>query len=76
MIKRENLKDILRSLPSNVKNRIKHTNKEYVVLELHVFSTGSYATAKLTDNFMRYRNVSNSGNCIICTETAIRLLED
>lgn len=76
MITRENLKDIIKNLPSNAKNRIRHTNKEYVVLELHVFNTGSYATAKLTNNFMRYRNVSNNGNCIICVETAIKLLED
>ena len=76
MITRENLKEVLNSLTSSAKNRIRHTNKEYVVLELHVFNTGSYATAKLTDDFMRYRNVSNNGNCIICIETAIRLLED
>ena len=76
MITPENLREVLNGLTSNAINRIKHTSKKYVVLEHHVSNTGAYATIKLTDNFMRYRNASNNGNRIICIETAIRLLED
>lgn len=76
MITHENLREVLNSLTSNAKNRIKHTRKRYVVLERHVTKTGSYATIKLTDNFVRYRNVSDKGNRILCVDTAKMLLED
>ena len=76
MITPENLREVLNGLTSNAKNRIKHTSKRYVVLEHHVSNTGSYATIKLTDNFVRYRNVSNKGNRILCVDTAKMLLED
>ncbi len=76
MITHENLKEVLNSLTSNAKNRIRHTRKKYVVLEHHVSNTGSYATIKLTDDFIRYRNVSDKGNRILCVDTAKMLLED
>ena len=40
-------------------------NYEYVVLELHTFNVGSYVTIKLTNDYNRYKNVSDNGNAIL-----------
>lgn len=74
MITRENLKDVINSLSNKDKNRIKNTNKEYAVIELHIFNTGSYATVKLTNSYLRYQNVSNYGNCILETQDVLNLI--
>ena len=76
MITHENLREVLNGLTSDAKYRIKHTRKRYVVLEYHVSNTGAYATIKLTDNFVHYRNVADKGNRILCVDTAKMLLED
>lgn len=74
MITRENLQGVINSLSDKDKNRIKNTNKEYLVIELHIFNTGSYATVKLTNNYSRYQNVSNYGNCILETQYVLNLI--
>jgi len=64
MITRENYKDVLTMLNTKQLSRIKNTDKQYIVLELHTFNAGSTVVIKLTDNFNRYKNVSDHGNCI------------
>lgn len=71
MITRENFKEVLNSLSDKDKKRILKSDKEYLVLFLHVFNVGSYATCILTNDYNRYKNVSNNGNCILQLNSAI-----
>ncbi len=75
MITRDNLKEVINQLPENRKRAIKSTRKEYIVLELHVFNSGSFTTCIITNNFDRYKNVSNYGNCILYAEDVIKLID-
>ena len=47
------------------------SNKEYVVLELHCFNAGSFTKVILTNDYNRYKNVSNNGNCILSLDDKI-----
>ena len=76
MITRENLRDIIKSLSNSAKKRILNSSKEYVVLYLHVFNTGSYVTIRLTDNYNRYKNVSKNGNVILYTEEVQNIINE
>lgn len=76
MITRENLRDVIDSLPEKTKRRILTSEKYYVVLTLHVFNTGGYATAKLTNDYGRYQHAWKHGNCILCTEDVRSILRD
>ena len=71
MITIENLKEVVKSLSDKDKTRILKSDKEYIVIILHVFNVGSYATCILTNDFNRYKNVSNDGNCILRLNSAI-----
>ena len=62
MITRYNIESILRNLTKKEKNRIVRSNKEYIVIELSIFNTGSVVRIKLTDNFNRYKNIGYYGN--------------
>ena len=68
MITRENFREVVLQLDKKTKKRILETDKEYCVLYLHVFNVGSYTTARLTDDYNRYKNVSNNGNAILYTQ--------
>ena len=68
MITRDNLTEVVKQLNTKTKYRICESDKEYCVLYLHVFNSGSYTTARLTDDFNRYKNVSNNGNAILYTQ--------
>jgi hypothetical protein len=74
MITRENFKEVVESLSDKDKKRILNSDKEYCVLYLHVFNVGSYATARLTNDYNRYKNVSNSGNVILETQEIQEML--
>jgi len=76
MITRDNLKEVINSLDEKDKKRLLNTNKEYTVLELHIFNAGYFVTCKLTNDFNRYKNVSNYGNCILYTSEVIELLTE
>ena len=75
MITRNNLRDVVNSLSEKDKKRILNSNKEYAVLYLHIFNTGCYATVRLTNNYNRYKNVSNFGNVILYTEEVQNLIK-
>jgi hypothetical protein len=75
MITKDNFKEIILSLDKKHKKRILDSNKEYCVLYLHVFNSGWYCTIKLTDNFSRYKNVSNNGNAIVYTKEISQILK-
>jgi hypothetical protein len=71
MITRENFNDVLDMITPKDKKRILNTNKEYVVLELHCTNNSAWATVTLTNDYNRYKNVSDHGNCILdSTEVA------
>ena len=74
MITRDNLKETINSLAAKDLNRIKNSTKEYVVIYLHTFNVGSYATVKLTDNYDRYKNVSNNGDVILELSDVLNLI--
>ena len=75
MITRENLQSVIRSLSGKDKKRVLNSNKEYTVLYLHVFNAGSYVTVRLTDDYNRYKNVSNNGDAILYTEEVQDLIK-
>ena len=74
MITKENLSDVINSLSDSAKKRILNSSKEYVVLYLHTFNSGSYATIRLTNDFNRYKNVSNFGDAILYVEEVKNLI--
>ena len=76
MITRENLQEVLNSITSKDKNRIRNSNKEYVVIYLHIFNAGQFVTITTTNNYNRYKNVSNSGNAILELNEVNKLLGD
>ena len=65
MITLNNLNYVVKLLTEKDKKRIQNTSKEYCVLEIHTFNVGSVVTIKLTNNYDRYSNVGNLGNCIL-----------
>ena len=74
MITRDNLKETINSLDTKDLNRIKNSTKEYIVLYLHTFNIGSYATVKLTNNYDRYKNVSHNGDVILELSDVLNLI--
>ncbi len=68
MITKNNLRDVINSLSEKDKKRILNSDKEFIVLYLHIFNTGGYATVRLTNNYNRYKNVSSNGNVVLYTE--------
>lgn len=74
MITRENLKEVISLIDAKDKKRILNSNSEYCVIYLHTFNVGSYVSVKLTNDYSRYANVSNNGNCILETSEVINLL--
>lgn len=76
MITRDNLKDVVNSLSDEEKKRVLNSNKEYIVLYLHTFNTGYCVTIRLTDDYDRYKNVSNFGDAILYTQEVQNLIKD
>ena len=78
MITRENFKEVVLSLDGKTKKRILKAqySKEYCVLELQVFNVGGFISAIVTNNYNRYKNVSNSGGAILSTDYVINILEN
>ncbi len=74
MITRHNLADVIKAITPSDKKRILNTNKEYIVIYLHVFNSGSFVSIRLTDDFNRYKNVSNEGNAILYNDEVINLI--
>lgn len=75
MITRENLKDVINSLSDKDKKRVLKSSKEFSVLYLHVFNAGSYASIRLTNEYNRYKNVSNNGDALMYTEEVQDLIK-
>lgn len=65
MITRDNFKDVLKLISKKDIKRIKKSDKEYIVLMLHVFNVGTNVSVILTNDYNRYKNVSYNGNCIL-----------
>ena len=65
MITIDNFNDVLKLISKKDIKRIKKSDKEYIVLMLHVFNVGAYVSVILTNDFNRYKNVSYNGNCIL-----------
>lgn len=75
MITRENFSDVCKMIKEKDKKRIKNSNKEYIVLHLSVFNVGSVVDIRLTNDYDRYKNVSNNGDCILQIEEVLKELE-
>lgn len=74
MITRENLTDVILSIEDKDKKRILKSDKEYCVLYLNVFNVGSYVEVRLTNDYNRYKNVSNNGDAVIYTSEIQEIL--
>ncbi len=75
MITRQNISEVVNQLSDKDKSRLDNSDKEYCVLELSIFNTGSITHMKLTDNYTRYQNISNYGNCILERSEVIELIK-
>ena len=71
MITKDNIQAVVEQLSEKDKRRLKNSDKEYVVLELHCFNAGSRTDMKLTNDYNRYKNISNHGNCILPIEDEV-----
>lgn len=77
MITLSNIDGVIDQISTKDKKRIVTTNKEYIVLLLHCFNTGSITEVILTNDYNRYKNVSYNGNCILESEdSAFDVLRD
>lgn len=77
MITRENLREVIDSLDGKTKRRILSSEKYFVVLTLHVFNVGAYATARLTNDYGRYnQHAWKHGNCVLYIEDVQSILQD
>ncbi len=70
MITQDNLNEVITSLSNKDKKRILSSCKEYTVLYLHVFNAGHFVTARLTNDYNRYKD----GNTILNTEEVQNLI--
>ncbi len=81
MITYDNINLIINEIKSDYKykkvyNRILNSNKEFIVLEVFCTNTGHSIFVKLTDNYDRYKNISNSGGVILCLDEIENILAD
>jgi hypothetical protein len=76
MITRDNFKDLVLTLPEDDRQRILMSDKEFCVLLLSVFNSGSIVNCILTNNYSRYQNVSNNGNCIVELNEVADIIKD
>ena len=75
MITAENLQDVINSLSKKDKKRVLNSEKEFTVLCLHVFNTGAFATIHLTNDYNKYKNVSDKGDALLYTEEVQTLID-
>ena len=71
MITRDNIKEVVNSIDKKDIKRMKTTDKEYVILYLHITNSTSFVTVTLTNDYNRYKNVYKNGNCILPIEDNI-----
>jgi len=78
MITKENLKDVLNQISLQDKIKIIDSNKEYCVVELHVFNVGSYTSIKLIDDIdsEKFDQLVSNGNCLLETQEVIDILNE
>ena len=71
MITSDNIQGVISQIRDKDKKRIKQSNKEYIVLLLHCFNSGSVTQVILTNDYTRYQNVSKNGDCILSIADSI-----
>ena len=76
MITSQNLSETVNLLNEDDKQRILKSQKEFVVLFLHVFNAGSFTTCSLTNYFYRFRNIANHGDAILNTSEIQNIIEE
>lgn len=74
MITAQNISEVVNQLSDKDKKRLSNSDKEYCVLELSIFNAGSITNLTLTNNYSKYSNVSDDGNCILETCEVLDLL--
>lgn len=75
MITTDNIREVVNQLSDKDKRRLVNTNKEYCVLYLSIFNAGSVTTMRLTNDYYKYSNVSDNGDCILEVTDVIQYLE-
>ena len=73
MITKENLIDVIHQIDVPDKHRIINSSKEFVVLQVHVFNTGSITTVRLTNNV---KHTLHYGDAILDTYEVIEIIND
>lgn len=71
MITYENIQEVVNMITPKDRKRMQNTSKEYIVLYLSYSNCCAWVTITLTNDFNRYKNVANNGNCILELEDAI-----
>jgi len=71
MITVSNIYEVVKLITEKDKKRMKNTSKEYVVLSLSCSNVCVWVHVRLTDDYNRYKNVSNNGNCILSLDDSI-----
>jgi len=75
MITSDNISEVVGQLSGKNKKRLRNTSKEYAVLLLSVSNTCSWTSLTLTNDYDRYKNVSDDGDCILEVDDALQYLD-
>lgn len=54
MITKDNFSEVIKAITQKDKKRILNSDKEFCILQMHIFNVGYYVTVKLTKN---YKNI-------------------
>lgn len=76
MITRDNLIEVIGQTSLDEKKQVLITDKEYIVLKLHICNVFSTTEIIFTDDFKKYSNVSDEGNCILETQEVIQIINE
>jgi len=57
--------EMLKELSTKELKRILKSSKEYLVLDAHVFNVGAVVKPILTNNYEKYKNISDDGYSLI-----------
>lgn len=74
MITRDNLSDIINMMDRSDIKKIRNSYKKFVVLYLYACNAFSFVNVTLTNDYNRYKNVSNNGNCILDLDDVLNLI--
>lgn len=71
MITSDNIKGVIKSISNKDKSRIRNTNKEFIVLQLHCTNNTAYVEVTCTNRYTIYQYVAKNGGCILYSEDIV-----